>query len=95
MEPGSVALDALLVPLQAEGGVACSVAAKAGYPMVSVPVGIGDDSIPFGIGLMQTAGEDGTLIRYASAIEAITGPRAQPKFVNPDADNYTYIGNPH
>jgi amidase len=33
-------LDGLLVPLQADGGVTCSVVAKAGYPMISVPVGI-------------------------------------------------------
>jgi amidase len=33
-------LDGLLVPLQADGGVTCSVGAKAGYPMISVPVSI-------------------------------------------------------
>ena len=32
-------LGGRLVPLQAESGVACQVAAKAGYPMITVSVG--------------------------------------------------------
>ena len=87
-------LDGLLVPLQAEGGVACSVAAKAGYPMITIPVGINENGIPFGIGIIQTAGKESLLIRYGSAIEDLTGHRQRPTFLNFNAENYPYIGNP-
>ncbi|KAK0386106.1 hypothetical protein NLU13_5943 [Sarocladium strictum] len=88
-------LDCLLVPLQADGGVACSVAAKAGYPMVTVPVGVSDCGVPFGLGLIQTAWKEESLIRYGSAIEDLMQrPRARPKFLNFDADNYPLIGSP-
>ncbi|KAF2749742.1 amidase signature enzyme [Sporormia fimetaria CBS 119925] len=87
-------LDGLLVPLQADGGVACSVAAKAGYPMITIPVGVDDKGVPFGIGLMQTAWKEDVLIRYGSAIEELVGHRHRPTFLNPDADNYAYVGSP-
>ncbi|KAK5454295.1 hypothetical protein LTS15_006295 [Exophiala xenobiotica] len=87
-------LDGLLVPISADGGVACSVAAKAGYPMVTVPIGIGDKGLPFGIGIIQTALREDLLIKYGSAIEDLVGSRPKPKFLNFDANNYTYIGKP-
>ena len=43
MKQGEVTLDGLLVPIQSEGGVACQVAAKAGYPMITIPFGVADD----------------------------------------------------
>lgn len=86
-------LDGLLVPLQAEGGVACSVAAKAGYPMITIPVGVNDIGVPFGIGIIQTAWKEHLLIRYGSAIEDLIRPRHRPSFLNVDADNYPYVGN--
>ena len=94
MRHGKDELDGLLVPLQAEGGVACSVAAKAGYPMITIPVGVNDIGVPFGIGIIQTAWKENLLIRYGSAIEDLIRPRHRPTFLNVDADNYTYIGNP-
>ena len=87
-------LDGLLVPVSADGGVACSVAAKAGYPMITIPVGVGKKGVPFGIGVIQTAWREDLLIKYGSAIEDLTGSRPLPKFLNFDADNYTYIGAP-
>ncbi|EER41559.1 amidase [Histoplasma capsulatum H143] len=89
-------LDGLLVPLQADGGVACQVAAKAGYPMITIPVGIatGENDIPFGIGMIQTAWREDKLIRYGSAIEDLLALKAKPTFKNIDADNYMYIGTP-
>lgn len=88
-------LDGLLVPLQADGGAACSVAAKAGYPMITIPVGVNDIGVPFGMGITQTAWKEGLLIKYASAIEdLIARPRPRPNFLDIDADNYTYIGSP-
>ena len=94
MRHGEDELNGLLVPLQAEGGVACSVAAKAGYPMITIPVGVNDIGVPFGIGIIQTAWKEDLLIKYGSAIEDLIRPRHRPTFLNIDADNYTYIGNP-
>jgi amidase len=92
-EAGS--LDGLLVPLQADGGVACSVAAKAGYPMITIPVGVNDCGVPFGLGIIQTAWKEDSLIKFGSAIEdLLRRPRARPKFLNFDADNYPLIGKP-
>jgi amidase len=85
-------LDGLLVPLQADVGVACSVAAKAGYPMITVPVGIDNIGVPFGIGIIQTALTEHLLVRYGSAIEDLVGARSLPQFLNLEADNYLYIG---
>ncbi|RMZ81636.1 hypothetical protein DV737_g2349, partial [Chaetothyriales sp. CBS 132003] len=87
-------LDGLLVPISADGGVGCSVAAKAGYPMITIPVGVSENNVPFGIGVIQTALKEHLLIKYGSAIEDLTGPRPKPKFLRFDAKNYTYVGKP-
>ncbi|KAJ8065173.1 hypothetical protein OCU04_005885 [Sclerotinia nivalis] len=84
----------LLVPLQADGGVACSVAAKAGYPMISIPIGVNDIGVPFGMGIIQTALKEHLLVKYGSAIENLVGGRKLLKFHNLDADNYPYVGTP-
>ncbi|KAF8857374.1 amidase signature enzyme [Acephala macrosclerotiorum] len=60
-------LDALLVP--SDVSQACNVAAMAGYPMVTIPAGIGRSGMPFGLALMGAAWSEGELIRWASAIE--------------------------
>ncbi|KAI1419879.1 amidase signature domain-containing protein [Xylaria sp. FL1777] len=87
-------LDGLLVPVQAEGGVACSVAAKAGYPMITIPVGVNDDGVPFGMGIIQKAWKENKLVKFGSAIEDLVRHRPRPTFLNFDANNYTYVGNP-
>ncbi|PGH09165.1 hypothetical protein GX51_00919 [Blastomyces parvus] len=89
-------LDGLLVPLQADSGVACQVAAKAGYPMITIPVGIatGESDVPFGLGIIQTAWREDKLIKYGSAIEDLLALKLKPTFMNIDADNYMYIGTP-
>jgi amidase len=87
-------LDGLLVPLQADGGVACSLAAKAGYPMITIPVGVNDIGVPFGLGIIQTAWKENLLVKYGSAIEDLVSPRQRPTFRNLDAENYTYVGVP-
>ncbi|TAQ84958.1 hypothetical protein B7494_g6715 [Chlorociboria aeruginascens] len=86
-------LDGLLVPLQADGGVACSLAAKAGYPMITVPVGTNSEGVPFGMGIIQTSWKEHLLVKYGSAIEDIVGSRSLPQFLNLEADNYPYIGS--
>ena len=94
LQHGEDELDGLLVPLQAEGGVACSVAAKAGYPMITIPVGVDDIKVPFGLGIIQTAWKEKSLIRYGSAIEDLVHRRYQPTFLNVGAENYPFIGSP-
>lgn len=91
---GESELDGLLVPVQAEGGVACSVAAKAGYPMITIPVGVNENGVPFGIGIIQTAWKENKLVRYGSAIEDLVRHRPRPTFLNFNATNYMYVGNP-
>jgi amidase len=87
-------LDGLLVPLQADRGVAWSVAAKAGYPMISIPVGIDGEGIPFGVGIIQSAWNEHLLVKYGSAIEDLARGRTLPTFMNFDAQNHPYIGTP-
>lgn len=61
-------LTALLVP--PDVGQTYQIAAQAGYPMVTLPAGIGSETgMPFGLALMGTAWSESTLIKYASAIE--------------------------
>lgn len=62
-------LDGLLVPLLAEGGVGCAVAAKGGYPMITIPVGVNDTDVPFGIGIMQMAWNENLWVKSGSATE--------------------------
>jgi amidase len=87
-------LDGLLVPLQADGGIACSVAAKAGYTMITIPVSVDSDEVPFGIGIVQTAFKEHLLVKYGPVIEDLVGERSRPTFLNLEADNYPYIGVP-
>lgn len=94
MMHGRDKLDGLLVPVQAEGGVACSVAAKAGYPMITIPVGVNDIGVPFGMGIIQTAWKENKLVRYGSAIEDLVRHRQRPTFLNFHATNYMYVGIP-
>ncbi|KAF4628261.1 hypothetical protein G7Y89_g9883 [Cudoniella acicularis] len=61
-------LTALLVP--PDVGQTYQIAAQAGYPMITLPAGVSPDTgMPFGLALMGTAWSEGTLIKYASAIE--------------------------
>ena len=61
-------LDALLVP--PDVGQTYQIAAQAGYPMVTIPAGVNEEShMPFGLALMGTAWSEGELVRWASAIE--------------------------
>ncbi|KAI8932609.1 hypothetical protein NX059_010108 [Plenodomus lindquistii] len=61
-------LDALLVP--PDVGQTYQIAAQAGYPMVTLPAGVhADTGMPFGLALMGTAWSEGSLLKWASAIE--------------------------
>ncbi|KAK9424335.1 putative Amidase domain-containing protein [Seiridium unicorne] len=88
-----IELDGLLVPVQADGGVAVQIAAQAGYPMITIPVGVDTNGVPFGLAVVHRAFREDKLIRFGSAIEDLVGGRARPVFLNPDADGYLYIGS--
>lgn len=61
-------LNGLLVPL--EPGQSYQIAAQAGYPMITLPVGVHADSgMGIGLGIMHTAWRDDELVRFGSAIE--------------------------
>ncbi|KAF2872364.1 amidase family protein [Massariosphaeria phaeospora] len=78
------ALDALLVPTDFQQ--AGSIAAQAGYPLVTIPAGVDHTKtgMPFGLMLMGTAWSEASLIKLASAIEDVVrierGPRALPEW---------------
>ncbi|PHH82184.1 hypothetical protein CDD82_6742 [Ophiocordyceps australis] len=66
--PDNRTINALLVPI--EPGQSYQLAAQAGYPMVTLPAGIHQESgMGIGLGLMQTAWNDAELVKWASAIE--------------------------
>lgn len=61
-------LDGLLVP--PDVGQTYQIAAQAGYPVITVPAGVGGPShMPYGLAIMDTAWSEGSLIKWASAIE--------------------------
>jgi amidase len=78
---------ALLVP--PDVGQTYQIAAQAGYPVLTLPAGVHPDTgMPFGLALMGTAWSEGTLVKYASAIEDLqctsgtTQKRTSPKWLN-------------
>jgi Asp-tRNA(Asn)/Glu-tRNA(Gln) amidotransferase A subunit family amidase len=48
--------------------------------------------VPFGLAIMHKASREDQLIRFSSAIEHLVNKRPSPTFLNPDADDYLYIG---
>lgn len=90
-------LDALVAPSGApaglidalngnpgHGGDSTSLAAAAGYPIVTVPAGAWF-GLPVGLSFIGTAWSEATLIRLAHAFEQATGARRAPAFL-PTAD---------
>lgn len=69
LQNGGNRVDALLVP--PDVGQTYQIAAQAGYPMVTLPAGVNEASsgMPYGLALMGTAWSEGTLLKWASAIE--------------------------
>lgn len=55
-----------------------TIAAQAGYPIITVPVGTDHDGMPVSISLQHTAWQEGKLIRYASAIEDLLATDPEP-----------------
>jgi amidase len=52
--------------------------ATAGYPAVTVPLGLGSRGQPIGVTLIGKRGEDARLLAFAYAIERATQTRATP-----------------
>ncbi|KAK0625874.1 amidase [Immersiella caudata] len=76
-------LDGLLAP--PDVGQSYQIAAQAGYPVVTIPVGTHSASgMGFGLAVMQTAWAEAELVKWASAIEdALKGTgygRTRPKW---------------
>ncbi|KYC63808.1 amidase family protein [Heyndrickxia coagulans] len=70
----SAGLDALLFPSY----FGCEIAAKAGYPSVTVPAGFAENGEPFGITFTAGAFSEPLLIRFAYAYEQATKHRKPP-----------------
>ncbi|KAL5614886.1 hypothetical protein BROUX41_004965 [Berkeleyomyces rouxiae] len=82
-------LNGLLVPTSV--GQTFQIAAQAGYPVVTLPVGVKDIShIPYGLAIMQTAWREDELVKYASAIEdlQLTTPGWEYKRTRPGWRGY-------
>ncbi|PFH59831.1 hypothetical protein XA68_11849 [Ophiocordyceps unilateralis] len=80
-------LSALLVPL--EPGQSYQIAAQAGYPMMTLPIGVHEESgMGIGLGLMQSAWQEYELVRWSSAIEDLLKSRGYrrdlPKWLGHD-----------
>jgi amidase len=70
-------LDALLFP----GAKGCAIAARAGYPSITIPAGFWDSPrgrAPFGVTLTGPAWSEGVLIRLAYGLEQATRRREPP-----------------
>jgi amidase len=72
-------LDAVVSPSYAFGS---SAPAVAGYPSISVPVGLAEDGKPAGIWMYAGFLEEPKLLAYAYDLEQALGVRAQPAFLN-------------
>ncbi|MCA1568934.1 MAG: amidase [Chloroflexi bacterium] len=71
-------LDAVLSPSYAFGS---SAPAAAGYPVISVPVGVSPEGIPAGAWLYAGFLQEPQLLRVAYGIEQLLSPREQPEFL--------------
>ncbi|KAJ7650854.1 amidase signature domain-containing protein [Roridomyces roridus] len=83
-----VHLDALLIPSD-DNGAGTNIPAQAGYPIITVPVGIDDWHTPFGLSFVGTAFSEPILIKLASAAQDAFGPgrRVKPTFFEYNATN--------
>ncbi|MDQ2674132.1 MAG: amidase family protein [Chloroflexota bacterium] len=71
-------LDAVLSPSYAFGS---SAPAAAGYPVMSVPVGVSPEGIPAGVWLYAGFLQEPQLLHVGYAIEQLMSPREQPEFL--------------
>lgn len=76
----AIQLDALILADRAGPGQ--QLAAQAGYPVITIPVGVDSDDMggrPFGLSFQHTAWSEGRLITWASAVEDLLGAGNRPR----------------
>lgn len=71
-------LDALVSPTS---GATYSIAARAGYPYITVPLGLRDNAA-VGMGFFGSPWSEQKLIKYAYAFEQMTHGRVAPQFID-------------
>jgi amidase len=67
-------VDFLVAPM----GAAAKCTGKAGAPVVAIPAGLSESSVPFGIALFGEPGDDQRLLAAAELIEREIGDRRMP-----------------
>ena len=85
----TIELDALL--LCDRKGAGQQLAAQAGYPIICIPIGLDGRGMPVSLSLQHRAWKEGTLIKWASAIEdlvhSMNGWRLTPEYKDHLAKN--------
>ncbi|KAL2204589.1 amidase signature enzyme [Sarocladium strictum] len=56
-----------------------NIAAAAGYPIATIPLGLTSDGRPMGVGVMTQSGKEGLLLQFMSAMEAHFPSRKVPE----------------
>nr|ODN85433.1 hypothetical protein L203_05049 [Cryptococcus depauperatus CBS 7841] len=56
-----------------------NIAAAAGYPIATVPLGLTSDGRPMGMGIMAQSGKEGLMLQFMSAMEAHFPPRERSR----------------
>ncbi|KAJ7289356.1 amidase signature domain-containing protein [Mycena rebaudengoi] len=83
----TVHLDALLTPSD-DNGAGTNIPAQAGYPIITIPIGMDEWNAPFGLSFVGSAFSEPTLIKLASAAEdALGNRRVKPTFYEYNATN--------
>lgn len=81
-----VQMDGYLVPSD-DSGPGFQLAARVGYPIISIPVGTDVYGMPFGICVGGTAWSEAKLVELASGIEDVIQGRTLPTFYERNAKN--------
>ncbi|KIW09981.1 hypothetical protein PV08_11757 [Exophiala spinifera] len=76
-------LDALLFFDVKAGGI--QIAAQAGYPVMSIPIGLDPDGMPLPLTLQHTAWREDQLVKWASAIEDLLKAHNEENGIPPSA----------
>ncbi|OQU98275.1 hypothetical protein CLAIMM_04084 [Cladophialophora immunda] len=82
-------LDALLFCDVKAGGI--QIAAQAGYPIMTIPIGLDPDGMPVPLTLQHSAWQEDKLIKWASAIEDLLN-RYNEEHAIPPSDRWSRLG---
>jgi amidase len=67
--------DVLIAPMSA----AAKCTGKAGAPVLAIPVGLDAGSLPFGVTMFASWGQDAAVLQVGATVAAIVGHRVAPK----------------